>query len=156
MEAIEIQKMKPEDAVLAAQIIDANDLFELYGLTEVRARELFLNALQDASNLIYALRINGVVSGFYWAIINGAFGRSLYLRLIAIHPEYQSKGLGEKMIRHMEKLPEASKGIFLLSSKNNFNAQRFYQRNGYQYVGEIKDYLKKGLDELLFFRNLSV
>lgn len=44
--------------------------------------------------------------------------------------------------------------LFLLVSSFNERAQHFYREHGYQFVGELKDYLVPGHSELIFHKRL--
>lgn len=59
-----------------------------------------------------------------------------YIFMLAVLPEYQNKGLGSKLLAFAEEQARAKNfsKISLLTSKNNVNAIRFYERNGYQKV----------------------
>lgn len=54
--------------------------------------------------------------------------------MLAVLPEYQNNGLGSKLLTFAEEQARTKKfkKISLLTSKNNVNAIRFYERNGYR------------------------
>ncbi len=48
-----------------------------------------------------------------------------------------------------------SRDIFLLVSDFNHDAQRFYNRLGYQQVGKLDDYVMQGVSELVFRKRVK-
>jgi ribosomal protein S18 acetylase RimI-like enzyme len=44
--------------------------------------------------------------------------------------------------------------LFLLVSSFNGRAQQFYRRHGYEFIGELKDFLVPGHSELIFHKRL--
>ena len=73
-----------------------------------------------------------------------------YIQLIAVFPEFQGRGLGEKIMRFAEeKIFQRSKNVFLCVSSFNPRAQKFYERLGYRKTGELEDFLVAGSNEIL-------
>lgn len=139
-----------------AHIIGLIPLFEDYRLTPERALLFFEDALSDPINTILcALSDEGVVLGFAWFVQKGAFARSGYLRLLAIHPKAHGKGTGRALMEALEQSFLAPAGMFLLTSAHNTKAQGFYKRLGYKQVGTIEDYVSPGLHEYIFFKPAS-
>jgi ribosomal protein S18 acetylase RimI-like enzyme len=63
--------------------------------------------------------------------------------------------MGEKLLTEAEKIMSAKvNDVFLLVSDFNQGAQRFYQRCGYRQVGAIPNYVKAGVNELIFHKRL--
>jgi len=86
----------------------------------------------------------------------GGFGRSAYLRLLAVNEAYAGLGIGTGLLAHAEQLAARStKDMLLLVSDFNVDAQRFYQRQGYAQIGAIPDYVVPGVTELLFRKLLA-
>lgn len=79
---------------------------------------------------------------------------------IASDPESRVKGIGTALLKHAEEFVKQNNGRWLLaetSSKDEYaNTRRFYLKNLYSIVAEIKDFYASG-DNLLvfgkFFRN---
>ena len=95
-----------------------------------------------------ALNETGNCIGFMGVIHNGCFRKFSYLSLIAVKESHRSKGVGRKLLGTFERIGfEKADRVFLLVSDFNTNAQRFYQRLGYQKVGEIPDLFKTGISE---------
>ena len=71
-------------------------------------------------------------------IIVGSVGVEVYkdsglLRSLAIHPNYQGKGLGQKMVNHVEQysVEQNLKTLYLLTE----TAETFFFKLGYEYIG---------------------
>jgi ribosomal protein S18 acetylase RimI-like enzyme len=45
--------------------------------------------------------------------------------------------------------------VFLLVATWNAGARRFYERRGYQRIGEITDYLRRGITEVVYRKTLG-
>lgn len=86
----------------------------------------------------------------------GHFGRGGYLRLIALRPGHESRGVGRSLLSSVEETVRAAhRDLFLLTSDFNHGAQRFYERAGYLRVGALPDFVRAGITELLYWKRLS-
>jgi ribosomal protein S18 acetylase RimI-like enzyme len=147
--------MTAQDIPIAAEWMVTIPLWRRYGLTANRAAEGFEKALRDGDILQVADLDEDRCCGFAWAMIGGAFGRSVYLRLIGVRADAASRGVGAKLLDNVEQVAAAlSDSLFLLVSDFNTDAQRFYQRQGYQTVGRIPGYVLPDVDELIFWKRL--
>ncbi len=80
---------------------------------------------------------------------------SPYIKSVAVYPEFRGKGIGVSLLSFAEGLFRGkSKYIFLCVSSFNKRAQKFYDRNGYKVVGELKDYIIEGASEILIHKRL--
>jgi ribosomal protein S18 acetylase RimI-like enzyme len=121
------------------------------------------SADQAARDLLYATSHGDFVVGAFapalvgiaWVLPKGAFGRSPYLRLLAVDPEAQSAGAGLALLAHAE--ANAAKGarhFFLLVSDFNDRAQAFYRQAGYAPVGSLPDFVLPSVAEQLWMKVL--
>lgn len=139
---------------LAAWMVDL-PLFHRYNLTVERAIANFEAGLSRGDWLITA-DADSNAAGFAWAIPNGAFGRSPYLRLIGVRADVTSHGIGAALLAEIERMAaEKSNDLFLLVSDFNEDAQRFYLRQNYTQIGAIPDYVVPGVAELIFRKRLT-
>jgi ribosomal protein S18 acetylase RimI-like enzyme len=89
-------------------------------------------------------QIVGVLSLHLTGLLNG------YIQTIATHPDWRGRGLGTRIMRFAEeRIFRQSPNVFLCVSGFNHRAQMFYERLGYQRVGEFPDFLVKGYSEIL-------
>jgi len=149
-----LRPFRSDDALPCGAIVAATKLWQDAGLTADRTAAI-LTAADAAGDTLIVLDDAGV-GGFAWIDRRGAFGRSAYLRMIAVAPGHRSGGRGARLLAAFEAIavqegPEA----FLLVSDFNVAAQRFYQRHGYAEVGRIPDYVRAGVVELLFWKRLT-
>jgi ribosomal protein S18 acetylase RimI-like enzyme len=145
-----------------AAIVGRLQLFVPYGFTPEAASRLLATALANArADLLVveatrhdalAQQSDGAVAGFAWFVTRGAFDRSGYLRLIAVDDRYHGGGVGRMLMAELERRHLAQGGIVLLAAASNAAAHRFYERLGYQQVGELPDYVKPHLHERIYYK----
>jgi len=82
------------------------------------------------------------------------FAGSPYVNSIGVSSEEQGRGVGASLLRFAERRFADRGWLFLLVSSFNLRAQTFYRREGYEFVGELKDYIIAGHSELIFFKKL--
>ncbi len=85
----------------------------------------------------------------------GQFGRGGYLKLIALRPGYEGRGIGQLLLAAVEHaVAERSSELFLLTSDFNHGAQRFYERAGYRRVGELPEFVCAGITEIIYVKRV--
>jgi [ribosomal protein S18]-alanine N-acetyltransferase len=92
-------------------------------------------------------------SGFILVAPYGLAG-SPYIASIAVAAEARGRGIGSELLRFAEQHFAGREHLFLLVSSFNLRAQQFYRRHGYEFVGELKDYIVKGHSERLLHKGL--
>lgn len=154
MESIHIRPMTADDVPLVAQWMVEIPLWQRYHLTAERARTQFETALLNQNIVLVADQDSCRACGFAWCLPNGMFGRNPYLKLIGVRQNQASAGIGAALLTAVEQAVDSDM-LFLLVSDFNHDAQRFYQRHGYQQVGVIPGYVLADVNELLFWKRLS-
>ena len=95
---------------------------------------------------LYVAFIGEECVGFTYIIPKGAFHSFPYLHIIAVKEEYRNKGIGKALLDYSENIAyEMADRIFLVVADYNPDAKRFYERNGYQQVGEIPNLYRPGV-----------
>ena len=116
------------------------------------------NAIREGlhqGNLYVAL-IGEECVGFTYIIPKGVFHSFPYLHIIAIKEEYRDRGIGKALLDYSERIAlEMADKFFLMVADYNPDAKRFYERNGYQQVGEIPNLYRSGITEYLMAKNLK-
>ena len=116
------------------------------------------NAIREGfrqGNLYVAL-IGEECVGFTYIIPKGAFHGFPYLHIIAIKEEYRGRGIGKALLDYSERIAlEMADKLFLVVADYNPDAKRFYERNGYQQVGEILNLYRSGITEYLMAKSLK-
>jgi ribosomal protein S18 acetylase RimI-like enzyme len=130
---------------LAASVV-AQPLLVRYQVTADKlARDL--HAAHAKGELLIADE-DGAARGFAWYLPTGTFGGGAYLRLIALVPGSESRGLGAALLDEVERRV-APRRLFLLVSHWNDGARRFYAARGYTEVGRLPAYIRADTDEII-------
>lgn len=96
----------------------------------------------------YAVKVGGTIAGLVTIAMYGALRG--YIQALFVAPGFRGRGLGETLLRFAErKIFAVSPNVFLCVSSFNKGAARFYRRLGYRRAGLLKDFFKKGSDEIL-------
>jgi GNAT superfamily N-acetyltransferase len=147
--------MALDDIPLLAEWLVGVPLMQRYGLTVASAISSLEAGLARGDWMLVADG-DRLAIGFAWAMPSGAFGRSAYLRLIAVPVDMSGTGTGAQLLAEIERMAaDVSNDLFLLTSDFNEKAQRFYERHGYAQVGAISDYVVPGVTELMFRKRLK-
>jgi [ribosomal protein S18]-alanine N-acetyltransferase len=118
-------------------------------ITLGRDYDTSLRRIQDPSREVYVAEDEAGIAGFLILCMVGAFVG--YIQTVLVAPDRQGKGIGSKLVAFAEdRIFTQSPNAFLCVSSFNPGARRLYERLGYQYVGELTDYVVRGHSELLF------
>lgn len=113
----------------------------------IPAEKLFKD-LTNPQREVFVAELAGKIVGVLILHLGGLFDG--YIQLLAVFPEFQSHGLGQKIMRFAEdKIFQRSKNVFLCVSAFNERARTFYERLGYQKTGELENFLVAGQNEIL-------
>jgi ribosomal protein S18 acetylase RimI-like enzyme len=105
---------------------------------------------------LYVAFIGEECVGFTYIIPKGAFHSFPYLHIIAVKEEYRNRGIGKALLNYSENIAyEMADKLFLVVADYNPAAKRFYERNGYQQVGEISNLYRPGVTEYLMVKDLK-
>ena len=149
-----VRELCAEDAPACGAIVGATPLWQRAGLGAERMTGI-LTAAAERGETVLVLD-DGGVAGFAWIDARGAFGRSAYLRMIAVAPSRRSAGLGARLMDAFETVAATEDGnAFLMVSDSNADAQRFYARRGYVEVGRVPGYVQPDVVELVFWKRVG-
>ena len=151
-ETLSFTPMGREHVEGCAKVVAATPFFSEYGFSGEAAGRALTDALSDSRSILWVARSGLQIVGFAWLVKRGAFDRSGYLRLLAVHPEHHRLGVGKRLMETLEGEHLRCGGIALLVTKTNQRACAFYRRLGYEEVGELPDYVKPGTTECIFFK----
>ena len=108
-----------------------------------------LRVIKDPSREVYVAEDDAGLAGFIILCMTGAFIG--YIQTVLVAPDRQGKGIGSQLVAFAEdRIFAESPNTFLCVSSFNPRARQLYERLGYQYVGELTDYIVRGHSELLF------
>jgi ribosomal protein S18 acetylase RimI-like enzyme len=134
-----------EEADQCARLMAGTDPWVTLG----RGYESSLRIIEDPSREVYLAEDEAGLAGFIILCMVGAFIG--YIQTVLVAPDRQGKGIGSQLVAFAEdRIFTESPNAFLCVSSFNAGARRLYERLGYQYVGELTDYVVRGHSELLF------
>jgi ribosomal protein S18 acetylase RimI-like enzyme len=113
-----------------------------------------LTLVQDPTREVYVAYVDGEVQGFVILNMNGAFVG--YIQAVCVDSDARGNGLGTRLVRFAEqRIFSESPNVFLCVSSFNPRARELYERLGYEFIGELKDYLVRGHSELLMRKTIG-
>lgn len=128
----------------AAALMAASDPWLKLGLTAAACLKTLNTPFRETYIAVSGGRIAGLVTITMYGTFKG------YIQSLFVAEGFRGAGLGEKLLRFSEKKIYArSPNVFLCVSSFNKGALRFYRRLGYKKAGLLKDFVRKGSDELL-------
>jgi ribosomal-protein-alanine N-acetyltransferase len=142
---IRIRRMRnAREAEICARALETSEPW----ITLRRGYKHSIKPLIDPSRETYLATEGKDIIGFVLLDVRGPFRG--YIHLLCVTPHERNRGIGAKLIRHVEKrVFRQHPNLFLCVSSFNSAAQRFYKRMGFKRVGKIPDYIVKGHSEYL-------
>ncbi len=112
------------------------------------AAERLFNDLTNPQREVFVAEFGGQMIGVLVLHLGGSFDG--YIQLIAVFPEFQNRGFGKQLIQFAEEnIFRRTQNVFLCVSSFNDRAQKFYERLGYQRIGDLENFLVAGQNEIL-------
>lgn len=149
--SIEIRRVvSPEEAQQCALMMSSSEPW----LTLHRDYRQSVETLTAPGKEIYLALSDGGILGFVLLNMQGAFVG--YIQSICVAPGIRGRGIGTRLMNFAEEriLLEAP-NVFVCVSDFNPDARRLYERLGYEFVGELKDYIIRGQSEILFRKTIA-
>ena len=113
-----------------------------------------LTILTDPSREVYLAVDGEEVAGFVVLEMEGAF--TGYVKSIYVSTPYRRGGVGARLMSFAEeRVFKERPNLFLCVSDFNDGARKFYERLGYEEVGELRDYLVRGHSEVLLRKTIG-
>ena len=139
-----------EDLQWCAQLMASNEPW----ITLQRNYDHSITLLEDPLSEVYLLKEGEERLGFIMIKLKGAF--TGYIQTIVISEQARRRGLGEAAIKYVEELIfKVSPNVFICASSFNSGALNLYQRMGYEVIGEIRDYIIKGYNEVFMRKTIG-
>lgn len=127
------------------EILQNSDLGKAYFSDAEKVKNLLTYAISQ-KNLFVALDDKEKCMGFIYYMKNGVFGSYPYLHIVAVKDEYRSMGIGKQLMTYFEEnVSENATTFFLTVDDFNPRAKMLYEKLGYQCVGLLPDFYKKGI-----------
>ncbi len=141
-----IRDMRAEDRDPVIEILTGSDPWKRLGFTAVDWNRIF--APLPTGRDTFVLEIEGNVLGI--AIVRRKFLFGDYLELLGISPSAVGRGLGSRLLNHVESLTFArANNMFACVSDFNEAARAFYRKQGYKEIGPMPNFLIPGYAEIL-------
>lgn len=144
---IEIKSVTLDDAEFLFRLM--NDKTILTRLNEVpTAKEDWIQAIlaweKDEDEEDYIVRSHGEQAG--WFAFNGLADGEVYLKMAAILPKYQHRGIGTYALSRLlgELRERGYTSVSLYTNQDNVNAQRCYQKCGFKTVESFAEEMTDG------------
>ena len=108
-----------------------------------------LKAFEGPCKEIYILETEKQLMGFLILQTCGSFKG--YIQTLFVKDGARGKGFGHRLLVFAEQRTlEFSPNIFICVSSFNTGAKTLYEKSGFEFVGELRDFVKKGFSELLY------
>jgi ribosomal protein S18 acetylase RimI-like enzyme len=156
-----IRKLRPEDREQIQNIVSSIDIFSAE--EKDVALELIDEAIAKSQQEYYNVFVyeeEGKVLGYHCtgkrALTDGVFD----MYWIVVDPHTQNKGIGKKLLEHVENFAKERNGRWILaetSSRENYTPTRnFYLRNNYSILTEIRDFYSMNDNLVIFGKYIKI
>lgn len=136
-----IKPCEKENSKKIVEGINAYNLSKVAALAEVWTPLDFV--IEDSNGN----EIAGILAGIgYW---NG-----LEIKILWVDEAYRQQGLGSKLLKHTEAMASAKGATISMLDTFDFQAEGFYLKNGYEVIGEVKNF-PKGHRRIYFSKKLD-
>jgi ribosomal protein S18 acetylase RimI-like enzyme len=136
------------EARACAEIMASNDPWRRLGRTFDESMQMLLDPAREVYVALESPGAAAPIAGFTILIMQGAFVG--YIQTIAVRDDCRGRGIGSALIASAEtRIFRDKPNVFICVSSFNPDAQRLYERLGYQVVGELTDYIVRGHSEIL-------
>jgi GNAT superfamily N-acetyltransferase len=151
---VEVRPAVAADLAPLAAGLAGLDLMQRYGRDEPGLAADLARAHAAGDGLLLAVQAGRPV-GMAWFLRQGTLGLGGYLKLMAVLPGAQSRGIGAGLLASFEgTLAQTSAHGFLLCSDFNVAAQAFYERHGWSRVGALPGLVLPDVAELIYWKRL--
>jgi ribosomal protein S18 acetylase RimI-like enzyme len=117
-------------------------------ITLQRTYEQATRILSSPTREVYVGLLDGEIAGFLVLFMRGIFVG--FVQTLAIKPSLRNRGIGAALMEFVEqRVFRDTPNVFLCVSSFNDGARRFYERLGYEVVGELKELIVPGHAEIL-------
>jgi ribosomal-protein-alanine N-acetyltransferase len=134
-----------EDEERCARLMSTSEPWMTLG----RDYEASLVVVRDPLAEAYLAEDGGQFVGFVLLSLHGVLNG--YIRSLCVAHTHRSRGVGAQLMEFAEaRIFQGSPNAFLCVTSFNDRARAFYERLGYQYVGELSNFMVAGVSELVY------
>ena len=127
-----------------ASMMAVQDPWLSLGMDFERCRQAFEGIFRE----VYILSAGDEIRGFVIIQPYGTFRG--YIQTLCVHPGFQGMGYGRRLLDFSEReISRYSPNVFICVTETNQRAKEIYLKSGFEMVGELKNFLKAGVSELL-------
>lgn len=140
----------PDDMAVCAHMMSKTDPWITLGMNYDQC----IKAFEGLCKEVYVVRSENEIAGFVILQVCGTF--SGYIQTICINEAFRGRGLGTKLLIFCEeRILKFSPNIFICVSSFNKRAMKLYYEFGFKLVGELDNFVKDGLSELLLRKTVG-
>ena len=140
----------PDDFAVCARMMSATDPW----ITLSLGYDDCLKAFDGAFKEVFLLKKDKEIIGFVIMQTQGTFKG--YIQTICIDTAYRGAGYGTRILQFcQDRILRYSPNIFICVSTFNHGAIQLYTKFGFEPIGELKDFVKKGFTELLMRKTIG-
>jgi ribosomal-protein-alanine N-acetyltransferase len=140
----------PDDFAICAMLMSVSDPWITLGMDYPQC----LKAFDGPFNEVFVLKKEAEIIGFVIIQTSGTFKG--YIQTISINETCRGAGYGTQLLQFCEnRILQYSPNIFICVSSFNHRAVNLYIKFGFELVGELKDFVKKGFTELLLRKTVG-
>jgi len=141
-----IREMVSDDRTAVLRFLGESDPWKTLGYTDNDWARIFCPLPLGRDS--YVAELDGRVAGI--AVVKQKFLLGDYLELLGVAGWARKKGIGGRLLRHVEELVFArTTNLFACVSDFNQPARDFYRKQGYQEIGPMPNFLIAGSAEML-------
>lgn len=153
--ATPITPVREDDVPALAAGLAALPLMARYGRGAAALAASLRAALARGDGLLAARDAAGAPAGIAWFLRAGTLALGGYLRLVAVLPGVEGRGVGAALLAAFEaEVARESAHAFLLVSDFNADAARFYERHGWSRVGLLPGLVLPDVGEVLYWKRV--
>jgi ribosomal protein S18 acetylase RimI-like enzyme len=156
-----IRPTTPEDTPALVALAEGTGVFlphDIVALKEVLDDYHAFNHAEEGHESVTYLQ-HGQIIGFAYYAPASMTDRTWYLWWIAVSKDVQARGIGGKLLRHVEEAIRGARGRLLLLETSSLPSyeltRRFYLKHGYEQHAVIADYYGDGHDMVIFRKRLG-
>ncbi len=147
-----IRPMRPDDRAAVIGILTGSRPWIQLGFTAQDWDRIFAPLPQGRD--CYVMECRGEVAGV--AVLRPKFLFGDYLELLGIAPAWKGKGLGRRLLAHIESVTFArGKNLFACVTDFNTDARGFYTKQGFIEIGRLDNLLVNGSAEILLRKTIG-
>jgi len=148
---IDIRKLQDTiQAKICAEMMSSSDPW----IKLKRDYDSSLKVISDKTREVYLALAGQEIVGFTILGMGGALVG--YIQTVCVAPNWRGTDIGSQLIDFAEnRILRESPNVFIMVSSFNPDAKRLYTRLGFEFIGELRDYIIPGHSEYLLRKSIA-